>query len=190
MGPSWALLGPKDGPKRPKHGPKIGPRWLLGPKMAHLGPSLGFAGGSGILTKTVPSASWAKREVQTTARKRAVFWTSRLGHLGAILRPLGASEGDLGAILGPLWAILGQSWGHLGAILGPYWGHLGAIVGHLGAILGPSWGHLGAILRPSWGILGSSWGHLKTGKKRKARILLKMPKVFRIATNLGNEEPA
>ena len=41
------------------------------------------------------------------------------------------------------------------------WTHLGAILGPLGAILGPSWGHLGAVLEPlgsPWGRMGSHWG--------------------------------
>ena len=48
---------------------------------------------------------------------------------------LWADLGDLGAFLGPSWAILG-------AVLG----HLGAVLGHLGGRLGPSWGHLGGRL--------------------------------------------
>ena len=54
--------------------------------------------------------------------------------------------GHLGAILGPL----GGFWEPYSGLLGASWGHLGP--------LGASWGLLGGILEPLRALLGSSWG--------------------------------
>ena len=147
------------------------PSWCqLGANLGHFGASLEVKGGPRQILRMLPGAYGPE-----TIEKPMVFngfWFAQRGLLGP-------SWGRLGAILGP-------SWGHLGAS----WGHLGASLGHLRAILGPSWCHLGAILWPFWDILGSSWGHLERTKERNALILQKLPKVLRIASDLGNEEPA
>ena len=98
------------------------------------------------------------------------FWAF-LGHLGALLAPPWAFLGYLGALLGPLGALLGSSWGRLGAILGPSWAQLGAILSQLG----PTYGHL----EPSCGHLPASLLH-DTLYKRKPMKNLSFFKVLKL----------
>ena len=81
---------------------------------------------------------------------------------------LGAYVGGLGALVGPMLAILslyGRSWAALGASvggLGCTWLALGAYVGNLGPLLGLYWrswvalgayvGGLGSVLRGMWAV--------------------------------------
>ena len=70
-------------------------------------------------------------------------------------RLVGASSGSLGALLGPLGALLALSWRASWASRRPLGGFLGP--GKLlGALLGPSCGPLGALLVASWALLGPS----------------------------------
>ena len=92
----------------------------------------------------------------------------RLGHVGPIVRRLGALLEVSWAVLGASWAVLGAS----GAVLKPSW-----------AVLGPSWGPL----MPPRGDLGGLLGRRGASGSRNggnARILQK-PKENRCFSPLG-----
>ena len=90
---------------------------------------------------------WPQLPVISTGPAKAVTTVTNFNHCksdqaqmsiatsrSAVLLP--TTVGHLGAILSPLGAILKPSWGPLGALLGRSWGHLGASWGHLWSILG------------------------------------------------------
>ena len=132
-------------------------------------------------SRAVLGASWAVLEPSWAVLGPWPSW----GSLGGLLGRLGASETRKGENPNnienhnenqwflPLGALLGASWGNVFALLGPPGSLLGRkarIVGwcsssraRRGAVLAHSWAVLGgswAFLEPSWLVLGPSWEHL------------------------------
>ena len=73
------------------------------------------------------------------------------------MKPLGASWGLFGGLLGPLLGLLGASWGTAGGLGGP----LGA-EGSECEVAFPLFGPSEAVKGASWTILGLSWAVLGT----------------------------